>query len=523
MDSERFLKGITDKYPEPLLKGRVEAEGNVVSCMFKDMLLLDEISVEAKDFITKDGRFYYGLLKDLREKGFSTIDEMTIATNTKEEVFNAYEERGGWETINTQIEITNLDNFDTYLDILYRENTLLKLHTDGFNLITPIEYGDKKVMPIKLFRKMQTSEDVLEWLEARMSSYQTGVSSKVLEEEEIDFTDEWVEACASGEEAGVPFEFAGYSYDELEEKVSCFPQLSREINGLQEGTLSFLGGFSNAGKSSMWVNVIMGLLHSDRKVLIISNEEACKNFKTKFLCWFLIRKMGYKYLTRKKLTSGDITEQDRAKIKEFQTIWNNDYKGRLKFIGVEDANMPLVKKKIRENVLRYGYDTVLYDTFKIDEADVKNSRTDLSLVMNSRDLQKIARKLNIIMLASVQLAEHARGTLFLSASVLSNAKQIKEVCDNLFLMRSVYSEEVDPKSKQYCKPFKKVKNEATNKWEEEQVEIDTSKVYRMFFIEKSRTSQTSPDTGIAYLLGFGGEWCNLYEQALCRPSHGMIV
>ena len=41
------------------MKGRVETEGNVVSCFFKDMLLLDEVALEQKDFVTSDGLFYF--------------------------------------------------------------------------------------------------------------------------------------------------------------------------------------------------------------------------------------------------------------------------------------------------------------------------------------------------------------------------------------------------------------------------------------------------------------------------------
>lgn len=38
-----------------------------------------------------------------------------------------------------------------------------------------------------------------------------------------------------------------------------------------------------------------------------------------------------------------------------------------------------------------------------------------------------------------------KGKLFLDAGVLSNGKQIKEVLENLFLMRTVYTEELDEK------------------------------------------------------------------------------
>ena len=58
-----FLTGVKEKYPAQLLKGRIQVEGNVISCFFKDMLLLDDTTFESKDFVTTDGLFYFSLLK----------------------------------------------------------------------------------------------------------------------------------------------------------------------------------------------------------------------------------------------------------------------------------------------------------------------------------------------------------------------------------------------------------------------------------------------------------------------------
>ena len=57
----------------------------------------------------------------------------------------------------------------------------MHLYDDGFNLLSPIDINGKKVTPISLFRKM-TAEEVTDWYEARMSTYGTGCSSKVIEE-----------------------------------------------------------------------------------------------------------------------------------------------------------------------------------------------------------------------------------------------------------------------------------------------------------------------------------------------------
>ena len=134
-----YISGVKEKYPSQLLKNRIEVEGNVISCFFKDMLLLDDTCFERSDFITSDGRFYFAMLNQLRIKGFYSLDEVTILSNLPEETIEIYEDMGGWETIQHQIDIINTQNFDTYIDILYRENIILKLHDDGFNLLKEIE------------------------------------------------------------------------------------------------------------------------------------------------------------------------------------------------------------------------------------------------------------------------------------------------------------------------------------------------------------------------------------------------
>jgi len=439
-------------------------------------------------------------------------------SNISDELLLGFNERGGWSTIQVLIDVINNKNYDTYLDILYRENILIGMFNDGFNLLKEIDVNGKSIIPINMFRKMD-SESVLDWYESRLSSYGTGYSSKVLEEEEIDFDDEFIDNCAEGLENGVPFDMAGYD-DAKGEKIDCFPFLSNQINGLLDGTFTMLGGYSSVGKSTIWITILMALMYRGRKVLIISNEENIKKFKIKFMVWLLAKYRRYYKLTKKKMMSGEISEDDRKELKIVQQYWRDNYKSKLKFIAIADADMNIVKKKIRENVLKYGYDTVLYDTFKLDFEDI-NSKEYISLIRDSRELDKLAKKYNIIMLASLQLAIHTLGKLFLDSSVLSMGKQIKEVLEGLLLMRTVYPEELDPDNKRfYCRPFRSKK--VNDKWIEEPYEADQTATWRMLFVDKTRNGSNSSDTGVAYLLRFNGEFATFKETCKCRPRHGRI-
>ena len=99
------------------------------------------------------------------------------------------------------------------------------------------------------------ADSVQDWWDARIASYGTGYSSKIIEEEEIDFDDEFIDSCKEGLENGVPFDIAGYEING--EEMNCFPFLSRQLNGILEGTLTMMGGYYSSGQSTGWVTLIM--------------------------------------------------------------------------------------------------------------------------------------------------------------------------------------------------------------------------------------------------------------------------
>lgn len=512
-----YITGTTEKYPAEILKNRKTIEGNVIACVWKDPLLIDEIKLHSADFLTEDGAFYFALARHLRKKGFSVFDEVTVLSNISEQVEAAWNGRGGFETIKNLTDIINLENFDAYADALYRENIIIGLHNSGFNLLKKIKEKGKETTPLEIFRKM-SSEAVIDWYEYRLTSFGTGYTTRVLEEEELIIDDKFLKDCEEGAENGVPFDVSGLDIEGNE--IKCLPFLSNQINGFMDGTLSILGGYSSTGKTALWITVVMGLIHRGKKVLIISNEQKCKVFKISFLVWILYKYFKCYSLTKKKILSGDISESDRNIIKQAQLFWNENFKGKVKFIAIPDADISLVKKKVRENVLRHDYDVILYDTLKLDFND-KDEQYYLSLIRDSRELDKLAKKYNVIILCSLQLAIGTLGKLFLDSTVLSMSKQIKEILENLFLMRNTYAEELDLGNKKYyCRPF--LRKNINGKWVEEPYEVDPTGIYKFLFIDKNRNGFNSGDTGICFLYKFNGACGVFKEVAYARVKHGYI-
>lgn len=515
--SSHFLTGVEEKYDKRLLENRITNEGNVIACLYNDPLLFDEYELKATDFITNDGEFFFKIGSHLRKKRYSVLDEVTLYSKLPEEIIKRLDDKGGYDAIRKIMESVDNKNADAYIDDLVKENMLLKFHREGFPLFETTQWKDKDVVIIDVLRTFD-SQGVIDWWESKLASFEPSKSGVVLEEEVIDFTDEFIDSLADGDADGVPFETAGEDING--EEISCYKFLSKQVSGLLYKTLSMIGGFSSAGKSTWITPIILSLLLQDEKVILISNEEEIKKYKMKIMVWVLNKHFKYYKLTKKKLQSGDISDEDREQIKKFQKYWRENFKDKFMIVAINDSDFATAKKKIRKAALDKGFSVFILDTFKIEQSDMNNSRTDLALVRNCRELHKLAQKYNMIGLASVQLAESMKGTLFLDASVLSNAKQLKEDLENLFLMRNVYPEELDSKHKLYCNPFRHERD--GDKWIEKQFDASQSDVWRMLFVEKNRNGANSSDNGIAYLLKFNGDYALFVEKAKCRPKHGRI-
>lgn len=519
LNKNDFVVGVVDKYPEELLKGRVNTESCVIGCILKDVILIDDIEMTAKDFLTVDGRYYFSLASHLRKIGLNVLDEVGVTANITEEMSGAWEERGGWATVENVVGVIDLANFEKYCDDLCKYNLLIKLHNDGFNLFTEINDNGKKYRPIDLFERFD-AEQVSDWYESRLANIGLNYAKSVIEDEELDIDDIFIAECEEGVNAGISFEHMGMNEDGT--PINALSFLSKQVNGLPEAGTSVIAGYSNCGKSTISLTIILGLLYQDRKVCIISNEERISRYKEKFLLIILAKFFKYYSLTRKKLSTGNISEEDRKMIAKAQKYWRDNYKGRVHFVGIPDADPSLLKRKIKDLALRKGYDTFYYDTMKISfTEDNKQTKEYMAMIQQSRDINTLAQKYNLLILYSMQMTLNSLGKLWCDPSLLSTSKQTTEIMENLFMMRNVFREELSAKSKYYLRPFRR--EYINGKWITKEYEPDPDANYRVMFVSKCRQGTTSDSDGIAYLLKFDGAHATFSEQAFCYPSHGTIV
>ena len=516
-----WLVGVEDKYPKELLEGRINAEANVIGIIWQDPLILDEVSLSSSDFLSKDGRFYFGIEKQLRSKNLNEFDEVAVISNLSKEALEKFDERGGYKAINNMASVVSLKNRDSILDELYRYNTILRLYDAGFNLTKKIQIGKKEMTPLE-FSKNLTSTELVEWYEAQLNKmYSGGYDVKLLEDSDIEITDDFLESLENAEEYGTSYAYAGKDING--DNMNVFPYLSSLTLGFKKACSHYLAGFSSSGKTAMWCSIVMSMA-LEEKVLIICNEQSSRVWKINMILFILYKHFRFTGITKSNLMAGRLDEDDKKMLKKAQDYFNKHYKGRIHFIQLAENSFDVVKSKIRFYALQYGYSMVVFDTLKISDSNRRDSNMAAweELVQYSRDLDILAKKMNLIMCASVQLAQSQKGALFLDSNMLSGAKGMVEQLDTLLCIRDVYKDELDPNSKFYCSPYQVVKDEVTGKFTEKQYLCDPKSSWKFCFLAKSRNSENSTSSGSALMFNFLGQYSSFKEVCWGRPKHGWI-
>lgn len=521
MDKNQFINGAFDVYDERLLGSRLTEEGNICGCLLNDLTLYDDCGLSSDDFITKSGRMLFAIGKQIRDKRYHTFDEITFLSNASEDLKDKINnEFGGFRQIQNVMDAVSLKNYDSFLDDLNKSNIILALHKKNFNMLDEMVLDNgKRVAPYQLFKKMTASE-VIDFYEGTLSTLDTKInSSKIVEEGYIDFDDAFLERLENKEEMGVSFGEAGINING--DVIKTFPFMSSNILGVKHGTLNCWAAHSGAGKSTYMITVLMSLISQGERFTIVTNESSVSDVKIQFLVWTLTRCLDYWDVSKKKLSSGNLTEKDKQKIQEARAYWKQNYAKSVKITSLSDADARLTCQIIKKDITRGGYSGFLVDTFKLSMDSGNNDTFWMSLIRDTRSLTEIAMKYNVIGLMTVQLALNSLNRCWIDASCLSNSRAIKETLSNLIMFRKVTDTELDPSSPYYIHPFRHKQGE-DGLWYEEDFLPDRSKVWRLFFIDKCRRGADSNDTGIAYLVRYDGDFCGFYESAKARPTHKLI-
>lgn len=525
INKQQFISGITDRYPAEILEFRVNIEANIIACIFKNPDLLGDTNFTATNFKTKDARFLFGIASKLKEKNATVFDEVTIMSNFKEDVLNKFQELGGYKAVSNLMDVVNIDNYDFYANEFAKSETMLKLYDMGFNLFNEVKVGKNMRRPIDIFKDL-SAQEVLNFYEMQLSGIDIStVSNDILDECCVEMTDEVIDELQDGTLNGVPFD--SFGVDESGKEITVYPILSKFLNGYLPGTTNAICGYSSTGKSCLWTSIILGLLYRNQKCLIISNEMSKTPYIMNIITWIAYKKFHNYTLTKDKLRTGNLNEEEKQLLNKIKKFWNENYKDKLFFVHIPDSNIETVRRKVKQYAIRKNIDFFLVDTLKCEISDMGgNDNVWLNLIKQTRIIDELAKRYSLCAGISIQLTSATKGKLFLDESVISMSKQIVEVCESMLCIRNVYDIcELTPGTKEYLRPFRIEQNSITGKYESKDCVITGKELdynYKVIFCVKNRNGVNTETSGQAFLYAFVGHQAVFKESYRCRPVHGYI-
>ena len=314
------------KIPSEIVGNREQLECNYIFSLWQEPSAIEEYkNIEnGKDIITEDGMFYYGILQQLNKLGYETFDSATLHTflSDKEVLRRGYERRGGAATINEIKSLIKVENLESYHDELIKNNMLINLHLDGFNVLQDI---DK-------FKQM-TSEEVYDYYDFKLNNTCVGKVEKLKAENLSDGYDEYIEEWDKGIMKGFRI---GYG------------MLNYRLAGVhKKNLLLHMAHIGNGKTTSSILFYILPAIESGENVCIIANEQGVSEFRQMILSSVVFNKIKYRKMNRQKFINGDFTPEDKQAMRE-GLEWLRSCEGKINFIETADYSIGTVKKIVKK-------------------------------------------------------------------------------------------------------------------------------------------------------------------------------
>lgn len=516
-----------------LLANRGEIEGLVISCLLQDMSLVADVSFTEKDFKFPKTKFFFNLIREL-SKRYSEIDEVTtsVFVGTSPTLKDSYEQNGGWNSVKNAISLGSIKNFEKYTDDLEKSNLLFKLEENGFNIEKEIEIEGNSIRPIDLFPSM-TSNQVYDFYEMLLADMSIKSLGDEIKKEVLYFTDKEINSIENQEldnSASYGITLRWEDEEGNEKYIPSFRMLDSVTNGYSHSNgVHIIGGHSGTGKTTITTNIAMGLVESGCKCLIISNEQQSLYFKNILMSYICHQVFKCYSIDRKKISSGNFTEEEREIFIKANNFIKEKYGNNLTFISVNEFNVAKICKVAKKLNLAEGYDTLILDTFKPENAANSNSHGEMN--ENARELDRFGRQMGMRVILPSQCRTSNEGKVsYMTSAELASSKQIKEVAASIILVRKIIDDELDPsKDRFFLKPYKWGVNRLTGRPEKKYLEIidsskaedrakeydtnciDRNKSYVLVFLNKNRSGESD----LVWLYEIDGRSGKVTERASC--------
>lgn len=346
----------------------IEAEQAALGCIinYKSQLALAEDVLKDDDFYWDKHKRIFSTIKALSRKDMN-IDLITLLNELK--VSDSIDKCGGVSYI-TELATNTVfsSNVESYVKIIKDKSDRRNLIRAGRELISK-SYEEDEVESIvstvedKIYKVINSkeSEDIIDMGQS---------VEKVLTRIENNY-------CNGGKILG---------------NTTGFKEIDNTISGLQKGDFIIVAARPSMGKTAFALNVGQHASKS-ASVGIFSLEMTTEQLMERLISSRSLVEFG-------KIKTGKLDEAEFRKITDAANVLAK----RKIFIDDKSTNLSDIKAKCRNLKIKEGLDVVIIDYLQLIEISDKTNSREQEIAKISRELKKLAKKLEITIVALSQLS-----------------------------------------------------------------------------------------------------------------------
>lgn len=405
-----------------VLEFKVAAEANVVSILYKAPDKLLDTNLTLADFSENTWKVFFEILHSivLAEKK-NVVDELTIGLFLEKhpKLKEKYDEYGGYATIQNAMAYIKVENFEGYVAELRKWRAVIQLCKRGFPVKERLsDYAD------------MTAEDIYNEHSAYLNDVFVNIDSDVKSYDICYKIHDLIDKLDAGTAVGLPY------YN--------MPILTKETGGQYLGSITLLGGISNAGKSTVARSTtIPSIIEKGEKIVIMVNEDSKEKWQREMLVWISNNILKFdlqKHVVRDGKYSPEVKEALHKAASWLEEKTKDHMITIIPFLQYQTSK---AIKEIRKYAA-LGTSHFILDTYKLDAGKVSaNSWMEMQQSMVAiKDAIK-AEALNVHILITFQLEKGSSVMRYYTQNNIGMAKNIVDVASTCIMIRDVFEDEYE--------------------------------------------------------------------------------
>lgn len=444
-----------------VMEYKMAAEANVVAILYKAPDELYNTNLALDDFSVNTWKVFFQIAHDiiLVEKK-NSLDDITIGLYLEKhpKLKAKYIEYGEYDTITSAMGYVKVENLSGYISELRKWKAVIQLCKRGFPVKERLsDFAD------------MTAEDIYNEFEAFLNDTFVNIDSDVKSYDICAGIHELIEKLDTGSAIGLPY------YD--------MPILSKETGGQYVGSITLLGGVSNAGKSTVARSTtIPSIIKQNEKIVIMVNEDSREKWQREMLVWICNNILKFdiqKHVVRDGKYAVEVKQKLHEAADWLEEKTQNHMITIIPFLQYQTAKAIKEIKKYAAMGVKY----FILDTFKMDAGKVSaNSWMEMQQAMvNIKDTIK-AEALNVHILITFQLEKGSSVMRYYTQNNIGMAKNIVDVASTCIMIRDIYEDEYTDEKK----ALNVYRLEGANGRTRIPQKLDKNKNYQVFFIVKNQ-------------------------------------